>query len=203
MAAAISISMLPGVKVNATATPTPTPTPVAEEYYFDYGGKKIPHGGSITISDGNSIDLRVSVTDATSVNWKSSEESVAKVETGTPNYQVKVTPKGPGFSEISATVTKDGVTKTVVCYIEVPLVVDNGNFTTTSSGEKVLQLTVNPDVSDPDSTKTINIMKPDAGTTPNLLWATSNPEVAVVDSTGQVQSKGAGSTSITLTSRNI
>ncbi|GAA4299314.1 hypothetical protein GCM10023142_39800 [Anaerocolumna aminovalerica] len=200
MVAAISISMLPGVKANATATPTPTPTPVAEEYYFDYGGKKIPHGGSITISDGNSIDLRVSVTDATSVNWKSSEESVAKVVTGTPSYQVKVTPKGPGFSEISATVTKDGVTKTVVCYIEVPLVVDNGNFTTTSSGEKVLQLTFNPDVSDPDSTKTINIMKPDAGTTPNLLWATSNPEVAVVDSTGKVTAKGAGSTIITITS---
>ncbi|WP_313134536.1 Ig-like domain-containing protein [Anaerocolumna sp.] len=200
MAAAISISMLPGVKASATTVPTPTPTPVEEEYYFDYGGKKIPHGGSITISDGNSIDLRVSATDATSVNWKSSEESVAKAETGTPNYQVKVTPKGPGFSEISATVTKDGVTKTVVCYIEVPLVVDNGNFITTSSGDKVLQLTFNPDASDPDSTKTINIMKPDAGTTPNLLWTVANPEVAVVDSTGKVTAKGAGSTIITITS---
>lgn len=199
IAAAISISMLPGVKVNATATPTPTPTPVAEEYYFDYGGNKIPHGGSIKISNGNSIDIRVSVTDATSVVWKSSEISVADLTTGSPSYQVKVNPKGPGFSEVSATITIDGVTKTIVCYVEVPLVVDNGNFTTSSSGEKVLQLTHNPDVIDPNSTKTINIIKPDSTATPNILWESANPEVAVVDSSGKVTAKGAGSTVITIT----
>ncbi len=197
MAAAISISMLNGVKVNATATPTPTP--VEEEYYFDYGGKKIPHGGSITISNGNSIDLRISATDATSVDWKSSEIRVADLTTGSPSYQVKVKPKGPGFSEISATITKGGVTKTIVCYIEVPLVVDNGNFTTTSSGEKVLQLIYIPGATDPNSTKTISIIKPDSTVNPYILWESANPEVAVVDSNGNVTAKGAGSTVITIT----
>lgn len=206
MAAAISISMLSGVKANATATPTPTPTPVEEEYYFDYGGKKIPHGGSIIISDGNSINLRVSAIGANKVVWKSSEKKVADFneetqETPTPIYEVNVIPKGPGFSEISATVEKGGVTKTVVCYVEVPLVIDDGNFTTTASGEKVLQL----DTSASNNTYEFKIKKPDAGTTPDpgtdfkLLWVSANSEVATVEN-GKVTAKGAGSTIITITS---
>ncbi len=197
MAAAISISMLPGVKASATTTPTPTPTPVAEDYYFDYGGKKIPHGGSITISDSNSINLRVDVEDATNVTWKSSVEDVAglKRETDMPINERNVVPKGPGFSEISATVEKNGVIKTVVCYVEVPLVIDDENFITTVSGENVLQL----DTSASNNTYKFKIKKPDEDVKLKLLWVSANPEVAKVED-GIVTAIGAGTTVITITS---
>jgi len=112
LAAAVSISMLTKVNIQASSV-TPTPTPTAEEYYFDYGGTKISHGGKITIDNGLSINLRLN-TDATTVTWASSQTNVADLEPGAFSYERKVVPKGPGYSEISATFTKDGVTKTII-----------------------------------------------------------------------------------------
>lgn len=197
MAAAISISILPSVKVNATATPTPTPTPVEEEYYFDYGGKKIPHGGSITISDNKKINLNVIANDATKVTWKPLKNNIVELKEDTSNGQAEITPVGPGFAEISATIEKGSVKKTIVCYVEVPILIkDNDDFITTISGEKVLQL-------DTASKKTYDfkIMIPngDVITDYNLSWNSNNSKVATVES-GKVTAKGAGSTIITITS---
>ncbi|MCD7955322.1 MAG: Ig-like domain-containing protein [Lachnospiraceae bacterium] len=124
---------------------------------------------SVTLIKGQTTRLTISGTDST-VTWKSSKKSVAKV-----NAKGKVTALKKGAATITAIV--DGAKYT--CKVKV---------VTPSISAKTVSLAVG-------KTKKLKI----SGTTETVTWKSSNKKVATVSKTGKITAKKAGTATITAT----
>lgn len=205
----VAIGVSSRVQVNATsATPTPTPKPSTtdNDFYFVYNAKKLEFGAEISLIT-NSAQIYATtatgVSNADSIEWVSSEESVIKI-TKDPTKQLFATMerKGPGYSTITAIITKDGVTYTISCQVKVELQV---NYDATDGANKIFTYATNNDeqiilLNDIGDSKKIPLMYVDKVVVDNdtVAWESSNVGVATVDENGNVKAVGAGVADITI-----
>lgn len=136
---------------------------------------------SLKINDTKTLTATVSPVNATnkSVKWSSSNSDIVSVDSNG-----KLTAKGVGTATITVTTVRGG--KTATCKVTVYIPVTGVSLNKTS-------LTV-----DPDETSTlIASVQPNNATNKNVIWSSSNSEVASVDSNGTVVAKKAGTTVIT------
>jgi uncharacterized protein YjdB len=124
-----------------------------------------------------------------SVNWSTSNSSVATVDNGVVNFV------GAGSAEITVT-TQDGG-KTATCNVTVTGTTP-ANVPVTSVS--LNQTSLNKQVGDPAVTLTATI-NPTNASNKNVSWSTSNSSVATVNN-GVVNFVGAGSAEITVTTQD-
>ena len=116
------------------------------------------------------------------VNWTSSNTSVATVAVGTPGNVCIVTARSPGEVTIIVTTVEGGYTATY-------------NLTVNMSGISLNKSTLSlPEGA--SETLTATLTPPNAS---NIIWTSSNNEVASVDSDGKVTAIKASTTPVTIT----
>ena len=141
---------------------------------------------TLTVGDIETLTATVEPTNATNktVMWSSSNDSVAMVDSNG-----NVTGIGRGFATITAKATDGNVSAT--CEVEVKQQVTGISLNKTelslyTGREEKLTATV----------------KPDNANDRTLIWSSSNPEVATVDSNGNVKAIGRGEAVITATAND-
>ena len=141
---------------------------------------------TLTVGDIETLTATVEPTNATNktVMWSSSNDSVAMVDSNG-----NVTGKSRGFATITAKATDGNVSAT--CEVEVKQQVTGISLNKTelslyTGREEKLTATV----------------KPDNANDRTLIWSSSNPEVATVDSNGNVKAIGRGEAVITATAND-
>lgn len=120
-----------------------------------------------------------------SVTWKSSDTSVAKV-----NSSGKITAVGKGTATITCT-TKDGKIKDK-CKVTVKTV----KVKSLKLSESTLRLMVG------DSDRLTATIKPSNATNKSVTWKSSNPDIAKVSSKGKVTGVNKGTATITCTTKD-
>ena len=142
----------------------------------------------LTMIKGKSETLKATINpdNATdkNVTWKSSNEKIAKVD-----KNGNVTAISPGTTTITVT-TKDG-NKKATCNVTVQIPVtsvklNKTKLTMIKGRNETLKPTINPD---------------NASNT-NVTWSSSNKNVATVDGKGNVKAVGAGTATITVTTKD-
>jgi len=147
---------------------------------------------SISMISGTTNMLRAIVTPPNkSVTWTSSNEDVVKVEgSGSNGIIGKVTSVGGGTAVI--TVTMDGdKSKTAKCKVTVAvgvteLTLDQSSISIVTGEKAVLKATVTPD----------------NATNKSVVWSSTNPSVAKVDSKGNITALKPGTTIIKVTTKD-
>ena len=142
---------------------------------------------SVTILEGKSKTLKVKVnpSNATykSVTWKSSDESIAFVDS-----KGKVTAVKPGMVSITATST-DGTKKKAKCIVTVQKKVPATGITVAESEITMVR----------GESKTIEAMMSPANSTDHYTWSSDNNAVATVNkSSGRIVAKQIGTATITV-----
>ena len=151
----------------------------------DFATELVIESNKTISSIGETQQLSFSVTPTdTSVNWKSSNTSVATVD-----INGKVTATGYGYAKITA-FTCDG-SKTAFCYICVPYKANSINFECTSHeilvGNKLL---LQP------------LFTPKYATNTDVSYSSSNTAVVSVDEQGMLMANSYGTATITATTDN-
>ena len=177
-----------------------TPT---EEFYFQYNSNTLNPGSEIEVTTLNNSQLIVNSKDgiatADIIVWKSSDERVLKIkiENAAQEHIVKLERIGPGYSTVTAVITRNGIEYTISCQVKVLLNIDYTNFTiATTTEERVLQLEA------VSATKQILLKYADNSTSidnTSVTWASEDVSVATVDNKGFVKAVGAGTTKIVIT----
>jgi len=193
------------------------------QYYFVVNGQPKKSGTEIELKSSEFV-LSVSAgtwEPSTTVEWVSSEPNIVQVqkysEDPSKSNYVKLVRKGPGYSTITARVTyvsgNDRINFDLSCVVKVDLQFDmqkTGMTTARTTNEKILILdSVN-------QTKQVYLKyvdyTPEGGATPvsgdaisvsAVNWESSNEGVATVDENGVVKAVGAGSTTITATTKTM
>ena len=122
--------------------------------------------------------------DDKSVSWSSSDESVATVTS-----KGKITAKGAGQAIITVTTTDGGLTASCTVNVTQKIVSVNG----VSLNYSELELSVG------DSEDLIAQVLPTNATNKEVIWSTTDDEVASVDENGKVTALKVGETIITVT----
>lgn len=142
---------------------------------------------ALQLNDANPVKLTATVEPAEAeqdVKWTSSNTSVATVD-----KDGNVTATGQGTATITAT-TKDGSNKTETCSVNVPTWI-------TVTGLTLNKNTLN--FNGLESEQLIAAVSPSNATNKKVKWNSSNPSVAMVDSSGLVTGVGVGTATITAT----
>lgn len=137
---------------------------------------------SLNLSVGSSANLSVSG-GSSPYTWTSSDANIATVEGGT------VTAKAPGSAVIKA---EDDKGKTCSCNVSV-------------ADKEITALALDQQTASVDAGKTIQLnatYTPTDASNTNLTWASSDPSVAVVNSSGYVTGVKGGVANITCKSQN-
>ena len=146
---------------------------------------------TLTLTEGETAALTATITpdNATNKNvtWSSDDEAVATVDA-----DGKVTAKSAGTATITVT-TEDGG-KTAACEVTVTA----ASVPVTGVTLNKTNLTLQEKASE---TLTATVVPTDA-TNKNVTWASSDPNVATVDQTGNVTAVGAGTATITVTTED-
>ena len=142
-----------------------------------------------TVGDTVQLTATVSPSDATNktVYWSSSNPSVATVDGAG-----KVTAKGAGTAKI--TVKTDDGSKTATCTVTVK------NKTVKVTGVKLNKTSVNATAG--DTLQLTATVSPNDATNKGITWSSSNTAVAIVDSSGKVAAKKAGTAKITVKTKD-
>lgn len=203
-----------GVEMKASSIPTPTPgaQTTNDDFYFVYNANKLEFGAQISL-DTNSAQIYATtatgVSTADSIEWVSSEPSVISIaKDSSKQLFATMTRKGPGYSTITAVITKGNMTYTVSNQVKVELAVNydakdsaNKNIFTVASvnSERVLTL------EQIGATKTIPLMYLDRSSVDNgtVYWSSSNNGVVSVDDKGQITAVGAGWADITIRTNTV
>lgn len=144
---------------------------------------------TLTMNKGTETTLKATInpsetTDDKTLTWKSSKESVAKVDAFG-----KVQAITAGTTTITVT-TSNNLSATCVVTVETPITsitLDKPTLTMNKGTEATLQATINPSDATMDKT---------------LTWTTSKESVVTVDGSGKIQAMGAGTATITVTTSN-
>ena len=137
---------------------------------------------NVELKQKDTIELAVSYSfydTTTQIEWSSSNIKIAKVD-----ENGKVTAVGNGIALITA---KAG-NKSVVCYV-----------TVADEEEGGILLSANSVLMDVGDTRTISATLLAKGNKADIVWDSSNPEVAVISDSGQITALHAGKTIITAT----
>ncbi|MBP5382310.1 MAG: Ig domain-containing protein [Bacteroidales bacterium] len=144
----------------------------------------------VTIKEGDSVTLTATVKpdDAAdkSVSWSSSDEAVASVADGV------VTGVKAGSATITVKTNDGGKTATCAVTVEAKAVA----VESVSLDKSELSLVVGE-----EATLTATV-KPDEATDKEVSWSSSDPSVATVDEGGKVVAKAAGTTAVTVTTKD-
>ena len=145
---------------------------------------------SLTLNEGQSANLSVSSISPDnaadkSITWKTSDDKVAKVDNSG-----KVTAVSKGTATIYAE-ANDGSKKQAGCYVTVHRLVSSIELSNTS-------LVI---YNGHSATITAKVKPSDASNT-SITWASSNPSVATVSSSGKVTGKAKGAATITVTAND-
>lgn len=140
---------------------------------------------SVTLKEGGSTTVTATVAPSNAtyktVEWTSSNYDVASVD-----ENGKITAKGVGYAEITATTTQGDLT--AICKVSVVRPVKS-----VSLSESSLQIEVG------DKVKLTATVKPTDATNKTVSWKSSNSAVASVSSSGTVTAKKLGTATITVT----
>ncbi|MDR3586111.1 MAG: Ig-like domain-containing protein, partial [Desulfosporosinus sp.] len=143
---------------------------------------------TLTAKVGTTITLAAVIAPTTAtlktVTWSSSDTTIATVSAAGVIKPLKV-----GTVEITATTTDGG--KTAKCNVTVIQAVTGVKLSTTTATLKV---------GDPDLTLTATIA-PTNASTQDILWTSSKPSVATINSNGVVHAIVSGTAIITATSK--
>ena len=146
---------------------------------------------SVSLKVGETTNLKATVSPSTatnkSVTWESSNTAVATVD-----QSGKVTAVGVGDATI--TVTAEG-NHTATCAVTVT----NNEQNIPVSGVSIVG---NPEVNEGEETQLRATVTPSNATNKKVTWASSNTEVATVDSDGLVTGVKEGTTTITVTTED-
>lgn len=208
----VAIGVSSRVQINATTvTPTPNPGTTDSDFYFVYNAKKLEFGAEISLNTKNAeiyATTATGISSADTIEWVSSETSVIEIEKAAdPKKQLFATMKriGPGYSTITAIITKDGITYTISCQVKVELQVNYDG--TNDDGTKVFTYATSNDeqiilLNDQGKSNKIPLMYVTKDKIENIKdtvsWESSNIGVATVDDEGKVVATGAGVADITI-----
>jgi uncharacterized protein YjdB len=145
---------------------------------------------SLTVGKTSTLTKTVKPVTTTNKNvtWKSSNTSVAKVDSSG-----KVTAVGVGKATITCT-TKDGSKKKATCTVTVTKAVVKA----TSVSLNITSLTLKKG----STVKLSKTVKPSTATNKNVTWKSSDTSVVTVDSTGKIKAVAAGTATITCTTKD-
>ena len=145
----------------------------------------------ISLNKGTSLTLSATATNKATndkINWKSSNENVAKVNNG------KVTAIGAGKATIIATTSVTGKASSTTVTVKVP---------ESNSTEIKLNITnVLLDLSGTKTTKLVATVLPETTPNKNVTWTSSNNSIVQVDGDGNVIAKANGTAIITAKTEN-
>ena len=174
----VVVQYFEGTKVNLT-----------EEIVVDYKAESISlDKTNITLNNNKPVKLNEKVlpeyTNNKKVNWKSSDEKIARVDDNG-----NVTAVGNGTCKITATTT-DGTNKTASCDVKVDIKAESISFSSTSY--KITDLGQTPSF-------TPKIL-PENTANKKVIWKSSNTNIATVNpSTGVIKAVSNGTCKITAT----
>jgi uncharacterized protein YjdB len=203
------MAILGGSNAVAEASSSTLPS-----YHFKINSKTIADGAEYELKTASTYIYAVADGWAapSTVVWTSSEPGVVTLEaTATANCQ-RIIRKGPGYSNITATITQDGYSYIISFMIFVDLEIDHqktGTVIATTTENKVLVMdTIGQtkkvyvkykDYTADDSTTETG---EDISST-SLLFESDNNGVVTVTADGTVKAVGAGSAAITITSSTM
>ena len=146
---------------------------------------------NLEINDSAKLTVAVKPDNATNKNvtWASSDASVASVD---QNGNVKALKAGTATITVT---TKDGSHK-ATCTVTVNAEVEDVKVTGVTLDKTSLSLEID------DSAKLTATVKPDNATNKNVTWSSSDASVASVDQKGNVKALKAGTTTITVTTKD-
>ena len=176
----VVVQYFEGTKVNLT-----------EEIIVDYKAESISlDKTNITLNNNKPVKLNEKVlpeyTNNKKVNWKSSDEKIARVD-GNGN----VTAVENGTCKITATTT-DGTNKTASCDVKVDIKAESIGFSLTSY--KITDLAQTPSF-------TAKIL-PENTANKNVTWKSSDTSIATVSSSGVIKAVSNGTCKITATTKD-
>ena len=176
----VVVQYFEGTKVNLT-----------EEIVVDYKAESISlDKTNITLNNNKPVKLNEKVlpeyTNNKKVNWKSSDEKIARVD-GNGN----VTAVENGTCKITATTT-DGTNKTASCDVKVDIKAESIGFSLTSY--KITDLAQTPSF-------TAKIL-PENTANKNVTWKSSDTSIATVSSSGVIKAVSNGTCKITATTKD-
>lgn len=181
-------------------------------YWFNYNSKVISAGEEIELKSEEDYLLVESASGigvADTIEWKSSAENVVTLtkDSAYP-MRVKLNRLGPGYSTITALVTKDGKVYTLSCKVKVDFVIDDtlatsepGFSEVTAAGAKALVLNVG-DTNFQVRLKYTNNYHVSIGN-PAVSWKTNDDKIVTVDKDGKITAVGAGITTIDVTTNQM
>ncbi len=177
------------------------------DYTFRISAQKIKDGTEYELKS-SAINVSV-VADGwaapSTVKWTNSEPGVVKLNyiEGTP-HTVNLVRQGPGFSTIVAEITQGGFTYTISFLVRVGLGIDYNRTGTKDATTNHDQILIMNSIGE---SKPIYLKYADYGTETGteivnsaVTFTSSNEGVVSVDENGLVKAKGAGSSTITITS---
>jgi uncharacterized protein YjdB len=181
-------------------------------YWFNYNSKVISAGEEIELkseTDYLLVERADGIGVADTIEWKSSATDVVKLTTD-PAYpmRVELSRLGPGYSTITALVTKDGKVYSLSCKVKVDFVIDDtisasepGFSEVTTTKDKALIINTG-DPAYQVRLKYTNNYHVSIGN-PAVSWKTNDDTVATVDKDGKVTAVGAGITTIDVTTNQM
>ena len=147
---------------------------------------------SLTLTEGDSYRLVATVKPSNATNknvtWKSSNPKVATVDSNGKVKALKV-----GTTTITVATKDGGYTAKVTITVKAKQVI---KVTGVSLNKTSLTLT------EGDNYKLVATVNPSNATNKNVTWKSSNPEVATVDSNGNIKALKPGTTTITVTTKD-
>ena len=148
-----------------------------------------PHNMSVKVGSTSQIVAVISPDNATDKEliWETSDSSVATVDSNG-----KVKGMQPGIATITAK-TKDGKVK-ATCTVEVKTVTIEVTDINLNTNELSMQLG--------STSQLIATIEPENATDRELIWESSDPSIATVDSTGKVTGVKIGTTTITVKTKD-
>ena len=187
----------------------------AADYGFVQSGTSKPVGSEYEIKQSSTtFNITGTLEPTATIQWSTSQKKVVDIDTNTsnPNSFVTLLRKGPGYSTITATIKQSWGTINISFAVKVGLAFDaqrSGLTTITTTDNKVLLLDSNMEPAAPLIQKRLYLKyvtedntEPTTDDLDDVVeWKSSNIGVATVDETGMVTVVGAGTATITVTSK--
>lgn len=167
-----------------------------DEYYI----LKLQPNSIPNLEIGNTTEISAITNLDGEITWSSSNPNVATIEQDeNNNTRITVIGKEIGVAQITATISKEGITRSAYCNIEV--IEANSIKVLSVELDKTNEIIdLGTDVKTLQLTAKINPEFANNGT--ELTWTSSNPNVAMVDNNGLVTGVTNGTTVITVKTSN-
>jgi uncharacterized protein YjdB len=180
----------------------------SDVFWFTFNSAKVSTGSEIELlSESNALNVEsqtgFELGTGDTIEWYSSAPSVITITPTANQMIVNLNRQGPGYSTVTAIITKSGITYTISCQVKVAYNIDyilTGTIEATTTQEKVVQM------NDGD-TKQVRLIYTNnihvAIGNIAVSWESEDPSVATVDKDGKITAVGSGMTTINVTTNTV